>query len=153
MNPTEITKRWEAVAPCFGFKLDSWLKLMRIAAAGTGGITLREYLDATHHKEGLGLNLKTLQKWEGAGLIRREERSNGTKRVFIRYFITAKGAELLRVEIPETPAAVEIQAAPKPRQIPQAKPAATPAPIPRLILPENRKLKKLHLKALHLPTL
>ncbi len=138
MNPFEIVKRWDAVAPCFSNHPRCWIQLLRIACTGTLGITVPEFNRQLSPNES-ALNRKTLSKWEKHGLVRMERQSFGNS-ISVRYFITEKGASLLRVKIPSTP---EELAPPPPMNRPlQAMPK------PRLMLPSDPTAKRKALKAL-----
>ena len=88
-KPQDIIKSWEACAPVLQ-KPSAWVTLMRIAAAGEEGIRLTG--KALHLAS--GVDHRTMDKWERAGLIRIKRPEEGIK----TGYILEKGLRLLRLQ-------------------------------------------------------
>ena len=85
----DMIKSWGACCPVLQ-KPSAWVTLLRIAAAGEEGIRLTG--KALHLAS--GVDHRTMDKWERAGLIRIKRPEEGIKTGYIE----AKGLRLLRLQ-------------------------------------------------------
>ena len=88
-NPHDIIKSWEACSPVLQ-RPSAWITLMRIAAEGQEGVRLT----GKALKLPSGVDHRTINKWESAGLIRIDRPEQGIK----TGFILSKGLRLLRLQ-------------------------------------------------------
>lgn len=91
MKASEILSRFEAVSPVFGNKTDAWLRLVKIAAFGEDGCTMRQLFPKMN-------GWRHLTSWRQAALIEVREVRDSQNRRRCRIYIAPKGLKLLRLE-------------------------------------------------------
>lgn len=89
MTAVEMIKSWEACSPVLQ-RASAWVLLLRIAAEGDDGIRLTG--KALHLAS--GVDHRTMDKWERAGLIRIKRPEDGIKMAYIE----SRGLRLLRLQ-------------------------------------------------------
>lgn len=100
----QILRSWDETRPILA-KPSLWFALLRIAAAGTEGITLTTLTqknDTVPYRD-------TLRKFVQAGILSIEQTGpsiGSAARLNTRYYITKKGSRFLRIKHPATPAPV-----------------------------------------------
>jgi hypothetical protein len=97
LSATSVLQRWETVSAVFGGKLEPWMRLIRIAAAGERGLTHHDLFPRTN-------GWSQLKPYLQAGLLETVKQDipgrAGPKVLRIR--ITRKGLRFLRMDTEQT---------------------------------------------------
>lgn len=88
--PAVIWGRWSKVKKVFGNKLEAWMRLIRIAAAGEEGLTHKDLFPNTN-------GWTTLEASFAAGIIEKRPVKDRLNRTQYRIVITRKGLDFLRM--------------------------------------------------------